>query len=106
MICPFAGCGNADNCPNLAECRVTHRQVQGRESRALNASRRQTARDNQQVHIGQYMGYDCTTGEDVVKLADGGIVRGEPISNGQATGPVAIHLPFGSANGISDRMPR
>ncbi|MBD2005603.1 MULTISPECIES: hypothetical protein [Cyanophyceae] len=64
--------------------------------------------DNSQQVSGAYAGYDCKSGECLIRNTSGGVIRAKSISNGQARldDPLNATIPLGAARAIADSMPR
>lgn len=57
---------------------------------------------------GEYAGYNAATGDELIRLNNGGVIPAKSVSNGFAKpgDRVSAVAPLGSSKAISDRMPR
>jgi hypothetical protein len=66
------------------------------------------AQDASREISGEYAGYNAVTGDELIRLNNGGIVPSKSVSNGfvKAGDRISAIAPLGSSKVISDRMPR
>lgn len=105
MGCPFNGCGDSNECPNLSLCLTQSRVQTSRSIGHARAVATQSATDTGREFGGQAVGFDCKSGETLIRQAGGGIVRAQGNSNGAMPARVSASRPLGSSRAIADWMP-
>ncbi|MBD1878380.1 hypothetical protein [Coleofasciculus sp. FACHB-T130] len=105
MGCPFNGCGDSNECPNLSLCLAQNRVQASRSIGHARAIASQTSVDNSREFGGSSVGYDCKSGEVLIREPAGGIVRAQGNSNGAMPSRVSASRPLGSSRAIADWMP-
>ncbi|MEW5857369.1 MAG: hypothetical protein AB1861_08310 [Cyanobacteriota bacterium] len=105
MSCPFNGCPNSDECPSLTLCLAQNRVQSSRSIQHSRAIASQTAADNSREFGGSSVGYDCKSGEVLIREQGGGIVRAQGNSNGAMPSRVSASRPLGSSRAVADWMP-
>ena len=107
MSCPVRKCQKPD-CENLAFCLAETRTLGSRNANVSKAIAQQERQDTAREFAGVYVGFDAKSGNDLIRLPSGGIVRAAPVSNGIAKPESLISgvLPLGSVTAFVDRMPR
>ncbi|BDA74338.1 hypothetical protein CAL7716_085040 [Calothrix sp. PCC 7716] len=107
MPCPLGRC-NDNNCPRGASCLAERRTLTNRAVYTARVVESQEKTDLSREFTGEYAGYDSKTGEALIKLSSGSIVRARTVSNGLAKigDKVSGTMPLGSTSAIVDWMVR
>lgn len=107
MTCPLNRCNNA-SCPRGASCLAEKRTLQNRAIYTQRVVEAQEKADLTREFTGTYAGFDSKTGEALIKLSSGSIVRARSVSNGLAKigDRVSGTMPLGASSAIVDWMVR
>jgi hypothetical protein len=105
--CPLGKCQDAD-CDRKSFCLVEMRSQSSRSASVNKAIASQDKQDMSREFTGTYVGFDSKSGQDLIKLPSGGIIRATSVSNGIAKpqAPISGIIPLGSIMAFVDRMPR
>ena len=107
MSCPLGKCQD-ENCDRMAFCLVEMRSQSSRSANVSKAIASQEKQDMSREFTGTYVGFDSKSGQDLIQLPSGGIIRATSVSNGIAKpqAPISGIIPLGSIAAFVDRMPR
>jgi hypothetical protein len=106
-MCPLSRC-NDNNCPRGASCLAEKRTLQNRAIYTQRVVESQEKQDLSREFTGTYAGFDSKTGEALIKLSSGSIVRARTVSNGLAKigDRVSGTMPLGGTGAVVDWMVR
>lgn len=107
MDCPLGRCQDS-GCLNMASCLAEKRTASSRMTQASRAIASQEKQDMAREFTGTYLGFDAKSGQDLIRLPSGGVIRAASVSNGIAKpqSPISGVMPLGSIVAFIDRMPR
>lgn len=106
-MCPLNRCNDA-SCPRAATCLAEKRALTSRAVYTQRVVEAQEKSDLTREFTGTYAGYDSKTGEALIRLSSGSIVRARTVSNGMAKigDKVSGTMPLGASSAIVDWMVR
>jgi hypothetical protein len=107
MTCPLGRCTDS-NCSKSASCLAEKRVTQARSQFTQKKVQAQEKEDLSREFTGTYEGFDAKTGESLIKLTSGSIIRARTTSNGfiKKGDRVSGTMPLGSLSANVDWMPR
>lgn len=107
MMCPLNRCSNT-NCPRAASCLAERRTLTNRAVYTQRVVESQEKTDLSREFTGTYAGYDSKTGEALIQLSSGSVVRARTVSNGMVKvgDKVSGTMPLGATSAVVDWMVR
>ncbi|MBW4598927.1 MAG: hypothetical protein KME29_04765 [Calothrix sp. FI2-JRJ7] len=107
MICPLGRC-NDNNCPRGASCLAEKRALTSRAIYTQRIVEAQEKSDLSREFTGTYAGFDSKTGEALIQLSSGSVVRARTVSNGlvKLGDRVSGTMPLGASSASVDWMVR
>jgi hypothetical protein len=107
MPCPLGRC-NDNDCPRGASCLAENRTLANRAVYTQRVVQAQEKSDLSREFTGTYTGFDSKTGEALIQLSGGGVVRARTVSNGlvKLGDRVSGTMPLGGVSAVVDWMVR